>query len=308
MSDDSIPRFTLLSGEGSGALFGMAGGDIAGGSALYSAPTQQATVVAYHLMRNGGIDASTIGSDLADLAGGEQETSVYREPTADFKEWIATGLATAQSTSQPAPWAVPIGIWWRREPERLLAETLALTGLFTTDAPSLLSSLAVAAAAAASCYAQSGSDLVMATAEMLEAGVAAMHPSRSRQLDAAEIPARLRSAAVLVGESPTAIAEWFPPKGENLALGAILLSAPVVTDSYRLVEAGAIYGSSLAGCITGALVAARVGWQPWPWVVPNDTWFIEIGRRLSGSVDNHDDLPQPYDVEERLTLGETEAI
>lgn len=308
MADDSTPRFSLLAGEGAAALFGMAGGDIAGGSPLYSAPTQQATVVAYHLINHGGIDPATVASDLADLAGNDREASVYRHAGSEFKTWLTERRPGGDPTSEAAAWTVPVGVWWRRTPERLAGDAVNLAGLLSQHAPSLLTAAAVAAAAAASCYAQSGEDLIRATAELMETALVGLPGSALGIEEARDLSDRFRAATSLVGESPSAISDHFPPEGHTLALGAILLAAPAAADSYRLVEAGAIYGGSLAGSITGALVASRVGWQPWPWVVPNDTWFMEIGRRLAGSSDQIDDLPQPYAVEERLTAGDTESF
>jgi hypothetical protein len=53
------------------------------------------------------------------------------------------------------------------------------------------------------------------------------------------------------------------------------------------------------------MVGGRVGLKAWPWVVPNSTWFAEIGRRLVSSNRETRDIPVPYQVEERLTFGLT---
>ncbi len=49
-------------------------------------------------------------------------------------------------------------------------------------------------------------------------------------------------------------------------------------------------------------MGARSGLLRWPWRVPNDTWFAEIGRRLVIRNRELRDLPVPQAVEERMTM------
>jgi hypothetical protein len=55
--------------------------------------------------------------------------------------------------------------------------------------------------------------------------------------------------------------------------------------------------------MVGAIVGARSGLRLWPWVIPNDIWFAEIGRRMVSRNQETRDLPVPYSVEERITSG-----
>ena len=80
----------------------------------------------------------------------------------------------------------------------------------------------------------------------------------------------------------------------------ILLGASKLNESVRLIEAGAMAGGSEVGAIVGAIVGARSGLVRWPWRVPNDTWFAEIGRRLVSRHAEIVDLPIPQAVEEGM--------
>jgi hypothetical protein len=87
------------------------------------------------------------------------------------------------------------------------------------------------------------------------------------------------------------------------ALLGILIVAPFGGEPYRQVDRAASLGGSELATIVGAMAGARAGLRLWPWVVPNDTWFAEIGRRLVNGNQETRDLPVPYYVEERLTFG-----
>ncbi len=85
-------------------------------------------------------------------------------------------------------------------------------------------------------------------------------------------------------------------------MAIVLASCPTV-EPYRLIEVAASTGGSEMASMVGAMVGARVGLRLWPWVVPNNTWFAEIGRRLVTGDRETRDIPVPYQVEERLTFG-----
>jgi hypothetical protein len=99
------------------------------------------------------------------------------------------------------------------------------------------------------------------------------------------------------------VVEDGPPAASEKPLVAIVLASSPSIEPYRLIEAAASIGGSEMASMVGAMVGARVGLRLWPWVVPNNTWFAEIGRRLVNGNRETRDIPVPYQVEERLTFG-----
>jgi ADP-ribosylglycohydrolase len=317
LADTNTPLFSLLNGEGSGALLAAAAGDVAGGSSEvgYSFLTQQATVVAYHLMRNDGIDRPLLSDDLLELASDGLNPSVYRATSEQFQAWLAAvisgeGAATAEPSLEPAVRCHPVGVWFRRDPARLVASAMAAARLTHIDAGSVIAAAAIAGATAASAFAQSGRDLIMGAAEVADRAlveVIAEDYLYSRVDDAKTLPDLIRRASTWVGvtgeELLDRLATGRDPAATDWPLIAIVLASAVAPEPYRPIEAAALLGGSQVGAMVGAIVGARVGIRSWPWVVPNDTWFAEIGRRLVRGDRETRDIPVPYQVEERLTFG-----
>jgi ADP-ribosylglycohydrolase len=281
----------------------------------YSFLTQQATIVAYHLMRNDGIDRPLLSDDLLELASDGMNPSVYRASSEQFLTWLAAVLngeaaATAEPSVEPSARCFPVGVWFRRDPGRLVTSAMAAARLTHIDASSVVTAAAVAGATAASAFAQSGRDLIMGAAEVADRALAEIIAEDylySRVDDARGLPARLKQTAALVGSTSDELVERFAagtdPVATDWPLMAIVLASSVGVEPYRLIEAGALLGGSPMGAIVGAIVGARVGIRSWPWVVPNDTWFAEIGRRLVRGDRETRDIPVPYQVEDHLTFG-----
>lgn len=305
--------FSLPEGEGAGAPLAAAAGDVAGGAHVggYSSITQTTTIVAYHLLRVGAVDAPTLRTELMELDGTDGGRSVYRSLSPSFRRWLETARSGEPERSgdlgvEPACRVMPIGVWYRRDPEELVGAAIEVASLTHLHAPTLVVAAAMAGAVAAGAFAQTGRDLVLATAETAERAIDRLTP-RSRHYhgidDAGAVVERLRRGANLVGmphpDVPRAVRESGDGTPlDHVVMAAVLGSIPGV-ESYRLVETAAHAGGSPAGALVGAIVGARAGIRRWPWIVPNDTWFAEIGRRL---VDHHAeirDLPVPYAVEER---------
>ena len=87
---DSGPRFSLVAGEGDGAILGLAAGDAAGGAweLGYSAITEQATVLAYHLIERDRLDTEHLIRELRELDGSGEEEPVYRAESGQFRAWL----------------------------------------------------------------------------------------------------------------------------------------------------------------------------------------------------------------------------
>ena len=104
---------------------------------------------------------------------------MYRAESPQFRAWLDRAAAgrpvpDEDPSLDAAPRAVPLGVTLRREPDRLREEALALGGSFTTTRHSILSGVIAAGAVAASCFGQSGRDLITGIVEITEP--AARHP------------------------------------------------------------------------------------------------------------------------------------
>jgi ADP-ribosylglycohydrolase len=317
VTDSSTPLFSLLNGEGAGAVLAAAAGDVAGGNSPvgYSAITQQATVVAYHVLRNDGVDRVLLADEWKELGADAENPSVYRSPSDSFRAWLdavsrGEGAATVEPSSEPAARVYPIGVWFRRDPERLVNAAISTARITHIDASTVVGAAAIAGAVAASSFAQVGRDLLQGAAELIERALAEISKEDylfSRMDDARILPSQLREAAGWV-TGPAAdllkrVIDQGPPSATEAPLMAILLASSPSVEPYRLIEVAASVGGSDVASMVGAMVGARVGLRLWPWVVPNNTWFAEIGRRLVSGNRETRDIPVPYQVEERLTFG-----
>lgn len=298
-------------------MLGGAAGDVAGGSSAvgYSALTQQATVVAYHLLRNDGVDRGLLGEEWKELGADTENPSVYRAPSDAFVAWLEAssrgeGAATVEPSSEPAGRVYPVGVWFRRNPIKLITAAVSVARITHIDASTVVGAAVIAGAVAASSFAQVGRDLVQGSAELIEQALAEIDKEAylySRIDDAWLLPPQLRDAARWVANPTTdllkRVIDAGTPSASDAPVTAIVLASSSSIEPYRLIEVAASVGGSELASMVGAMVGARVGMRLWPWVVPNNTWFAEIGRRLVNGERETRDIPVPYQVEERLTFG-----
>lgn len=318
VAEPNRPLFSLPIDDGAGAILAAAAGDVAGGAdpTAYSAVTQASTVLAYHLLTHSVVERDELARNLAELAGGDDGRFTYRAPTEAFEEWLKSArrgspTVSALSSSEPAARSVPIGVFHRREPDRLVMSAVNAARVTHLDAASAVAAAAVAGAVAGSCFVQAGADLVMGAAETADAAVALIEEEPYRFGDvttARAVPNRLRGFARLVPGAPDEIADGVRSglgglDGVGAALLGIVVGANRLAEPIRLIEVAALAGGSQAGAICGGIVGARSGLVRWPWRVHNDTWFAEIGRRLVTRHDEIRDLPIPYAVEERMLMA-----
>lgn len=314
-SDFTVPLFSLPVGEGTGALLAAVAGDVAGAAEPngYSAITQVATVIAYHVMQVDGVNADRLTRDLLSLDGTEDGIRCYRGESQMLRSWLdsvheGNPHVSSESTAEPAAWMTAPGVWFRNDPMSLIDAALGIGSLVSAHAPSIVAAAAVAGAVAGSCFVQSGQDLVLGAAETAEAALARIAGASLVDVEEAEaLPQQLRSLAAVVTRLPreivASVASDNGPQGHQGAVLAILLGASKLNEPVKLIEAGAMSGGSEIGATVGSVVGARSGLVRWPWRIPNDTWFAEIGRRLVNHVTEVRDLPIPFAVEERLTLA-----
>jgi ADP-ribosylglycohydrolase len=319
---DAIPQtpvedqalFSLVSGEGDGTMLGLAAGDAAGGAweLGYSAVTEQATVIAYELIQHRRIDADGLHAALGDLAGSAEEEPVYRAESTEFRAWLdGLSVGKPQPANRPSldgiPRAAVVGVCFRRHPEHLIRETIALSRVFDRDARSLAAALISASATAASCFGQSGRDLIAGVREATAPTLLTLSDDFAGAAWLARLPDELEALGEHVGV--TAGAAAVEAAGGDVTdpiqavKAALLLVAPVNDRFHLAVEQAARIGGSRLGAFAGAVVGARVGIKAWPWAFANDTWFAEIGRRLVRGPDDLEGLPIPYAVEQHLMFG-----
>jgi uncharacterized protein YcfJ len=201
----------------------------------------------------------------------------------------------------------------RRDPGRLRDQALALGRLFHDDPQSILGGVVAAGAVAASCFGQSGRDLVTGIVEIAEPAAAKLEPDHVSGVEPGDLVEDLRRIIGHVGvtdgdEALAMITGGSDPAPWDHVRAGLLLSAPVVDRSHLPVEQAARLGGSPLAAMVGGIVGARVGIRAWPWAFANDTWFAEIGRRLVRGPNEVRDLPIPYAVEHHLISGERQGL
>jgi ADP-ribosylglycohydrolase len=314
--DPNAPLQSLQKDGGAGALLAAAAGDVAGRNleGTYGANTQIGTVLAYHLMRNGEVDRDVFRAEVMLLDGVGETHQVYRGEEPDLRAWLDSVRngnqgASTHDTCGPAVRALPAGLKFRHDPEALVTAALRASRMTNLNAASVLAAAIAAGAVAASSFHQIGKDLYLGVAETADRAVSELAGEEFRYSDmdrALQLPARIRDLCSLVDADLKAIVSELSgdngPQGVDGVLLAIAIAGNKHFDAVRLIDAAAQAGGSNVGSITGAIVGARQATSMWPWRVPNDTWFAEIGRRLVAGETETRDLPIPYAVEERPIL------
>lgn len=315
--DPNDPLFSLARSDGAGALLAAAAGDVAGGTAsdTYSAVTQAATVLCYHLLVNGRVERDSFSAELVELAGGRDGRFTYRSPTPEFAEWLRSSIAgnavaTAVPSAEPAARVSPVGVFFRKDPEALVEAAVASSRVTHLDAATAVAAAAAAGAVAGSCFAQTGADLVLGAAETADHAhrFVLAEPYRFGDVaGGAEVAERLRTHAMLAAAAPSEIASGIMAGDAALdpilrVVFGIVMGAASGPEPFRSIEVAAVTGGSEIGSVTGAIIGARSGVVQWPWRVHNDTWFAELGKRLVAGRSEVRDLPIPYAVEERMSM------
>jgi ADP-ribosylglycohydrolase len=305
--------YTVVAGEGDGFMLGLAAGDTAGGAweLGYSATTEQATIVAYELIATRALDLDSIVSSILEMDGGTNEEPVLRAESPELRMWLdraraGTPVPGEEASLDAAARAAVLGVAFRRQPDRLVEEAVRLGRLFHRDASTVASGVVAAAAVAASCYAQSGMDLIAGVSESVARSIELLadldRPDRVSDLPA-HISGLVSAVGVVGGEEALEVAGGQRDDPTQLVLAGALLAAPVAHRHHVPIEQAARLGGSRLGAVVGSIVGARVGIRAWPWAFANDTWFAEIGRRLVRGPDEVRDLPIPYAVEQHLMSG-----
>ncbi|MGD2043650.1 MAG: hypothetical protein PVJ28_08380 [Acidimicrobiia bacterium] len=306
--------YTVVAGEGDGFLLALAAGDTAGGAwdLGYSAITEQATVLSYEYIAHRSFDEERFVAELLELDGAHDDEPVLRSESAELRMWLDRARAGRpvpgeEPSLDGAARATVLGVAHRREPDRLIENVGRLGRIFYRDAGSVSAGLIAGAAVAASCFAQSGLDLIAGVGELVgegqdEIGSGLLDDGRVSSLST-EIEALIPLVGVTSGEEALQAVGGDGADPVQMVLAGLLLAAPVAHRHHLPIEQAARIGGSQLGAVVGAIVGARVGIRAWPWAFANDTWFAEIGRRLVRGPDEVRDLPIPYAVEQHLMSG-----
>lgn len=314
--DPNAPLQSLLKDRGAGALLAAAAGDVAGRrvEGTYSANTQISTVFAYHLMRNESVDRDVFRAEVMLLDGVGETHQVYRGLDPDLRVWMdsvkaGSPMPSTLATSGPAARTLPAGLRFRTDPDALISAVIRAARMTNLNAASVVAAAAAAGAVAASTFHQVGKDLFLGVAETAERALADLEGEEFRFSDteaATRIPSRIRELCPLVDADLRTVVGSLSddngPDGIDGVLLAIAVAGNKTQEAVRLIDTAAQVGGSDVASITGAIVGARQATSMWPWRVPNDTWFAEIGRRLVSGQTETRDLPIPYAVEERPLL------
>lgn len=307
--------YSVVAGEGDGFMLGLAAGDTAGGAwdLGYSATTEQATVLAYELIAHRRLDPDRVVSSVLELDGATgADEPVLRAESSELRAWLERARAGsaapgAESSLDAAARGPVVGVAYRRDPIGLVDQAIALGRLFHSDASTVAAGVASAAAVAASCFAQSGLDLIAGVGEVLTGSLERIGEGLDRPERLDGLDDRIRSlmerVGIASGEEALAATGGDPDDPLQVVLAGLLIAAPVATRHHVPISESARLGGSRLGAIVGAIVGARVGIRAWPWAFANDTWFAEIGRRLVRGPDEVADLPIPYAVEQHLMSG-----
>lgn len=301
-------------------MLGLAAGDTAGGAwePGYSAVTEQATVVAYQLIEHGRLQTSPLVKAIRELDGSGEEEPVYRAESAHIRAWLDRA-AGGNPVPEPAPSldgaprAVPLGVALRLQPELLRTEAVALGKIFHADPSSIMAGVVAAGAVAASCFGQSGRDLIAGVIEIMEPAMEMVGHQHGETPKAGDLVNELGALRAHVGvidgnQALSLSVENAAPRPWDRVKAGLLLAAPVVDRAHVPVEQAAKIGGSALAALVGGIVGARVGIRAWPWAFANDTWFAEIGRRLVRGPQEVGDLPIPYAVEHHLISGERQGL
>jgi ADP-ribosylglycohydrolase len=292
---------------GAGALLGLAAGEQGAGPA-YGYRTQLAIVIAYELLNEGHVRESGVRRRL--LAMGGSERSVFRHPP----QWLTLFLdREGRAGAGPGPYggaggatrSVPIGLWHRQHPADLLADAVQAATATHTDAQSIVLSCATAAAVAGTSFGQSGRDLIAGVLEAASSAVPLIESDERLEGDARPTLRLLERGLQIVGRPADQILaelEAAPDSAAEVVAG-LVMAAPLTDDPFRTVGRAIELNRRGLTAVVGAVTGTRLGLVKWPWSIANDTWFAEIGRRLVARHQMAADLPDPYEVEDRLSHG-----
>jgi ADP-ribosylglycohydrolase len=307
--------------EGAGALLGSAAADqlsAAGrrgddGRMLYGYQTQQATIVAYHLMRRGDIEPVVLVQDLLEFAYSSEGPNVYRRHPEWFRAFLAAARegerANGATGAGAAARTLPIGLWRRWEPAGLVRDAAAAAVISHSGAASVLAACTYAGAVAAASFGQHGRDFINGVHELA---------GKARQFIDAELSDLITDSAgadlfveavgragnLIGGDAADVVGAATEDAGdEGLVIASLVLGAVGWEESEQAIQDAILAPTkpSVVATLVGGIVGARRGLAQWPWGTAHEHWFAELGSRMVAQARTYEDLPDPYAVELHLT-------
>lgn len=287
----------------------VASGALPGAGARYSDDTQQALVIAYHLLHNGGVDPAALAAEfsaVADLMRGAGPG--FLAFVSRFRSGAPHGEAAQQTAGNGAAMrSAPPAMWCHRRPETLIDTAFAAATVTHADPRGVAAGVALPAAVMGAAAGVEGPDLVRDAADhaaeaehrvLRDAGIRSFPGDISHTLSLA-----LRAAAPLVGSHPVAIAaavgkraavssasgsaSGTHPYAVASVVTAITIAAGGADDPAAVEGAVALGGDTdTVGAMVGAIIGARRGTSVWPWPVPNSDLLVEVGTRLATGGDD----------------------
>jgi len=250
------PLFSLVAGEGNGFMLGVAAGDAAGGAweLGYSAVTEQITVISYQLIDHRHLDPTIVVRRIRELDGSEAEGNVYRSETPHFRSWLDRAAAGStvpedEPSTDGIARTVALGVAFRNDPQTVVDQAVNLGRLFHRDAGSVAAGVISASAVAASCFGQTGRDLVAGVAETVIPVIPsiAVDMSGTERLDVLEGEFARLEGLVGVGSGHEALALMGDEPSDPIrqALVGLLLAAPMNDVYHSPVEQAARIGGSV---------------------------------------------------------------
>lgn len=290
--------------------------------ALYTDDTQQALVLAYHLVRLGAVDRDRLALDLAALHG---PPSAYRGAGVGFSAFLGhleEGALPAEA-AQPsagngaAMRVTPTAIAFSTDFEAVVDASIESALVTHADPVGVAAATAVAVAVWSAWRGQRGADLVHSAADaaaIAEHRLFADHYERlspgdhwhemSRALwsavDLSDRPADDVAAAVGAQAAETSARGW--SDGTDAYAPASVVTAITVAAGAPdpLSAVGSLVGlggdtdtmAAIAGAIWGG-----TGFTAWPWHVANRALLLDLGARLESGTGNAGALPDLYALE-----------
>lgn len=296
--------------------------------AAYTDDTQQALVLAYHILRERRVKPDRLAADLAALAG---PPSAYRGIGRGFAAFLGhlEEGATPEEAAQPsagngaAMRVAPIAIANAADFDSVVSESIE-AGLVThADPIGVAAGTAVAVAIWAAGLGQWGSDLMHSAADAAAMAEHRLFAERYERLSPGDhwhaMSRALWGAVELAGESADDVAasvgaaaartsaagtsdgtEPYAPASVVTAIAVAAGGTDPVTAVGSLVGLGG--DTDTMGAIAGAIWGAK-GFVEWPWPVPNRDVLIEVGERLASRRFDVGGLPDLYALEIGLGSG-----
>ncbi len=296
-------------------LVGLAAGDVLGSAAGpdaapgWSDDTQQALVLAEHLLRHGRVVPDRFARDLLEFAGPDGPPGRYRDIGSGFAAFLdhlsegADPAAAAQPSAGngAAMRIAPVAIRFRDDFEGVIDQAIDASLVTHAHPVGVAAAVAVAVALWAAARGQRGPDLVHSAADAAAIAEHRLFSERYERLapgdDWHTMSEALRAAVGLVGGVPAEIAESvgsraaetsrhrqasgtdpYAPASVVTALTVAAGSEPPWVAVETLVDLGGDRDTMAA--IAGA-VAVASGGRPPAGIVPHAGVLRELGERLA---------------------------